>query len=76
MRIAIICLLIVSLVSLAGCTTTQKGATIGAVGGAAAGAAIGYWGFDQNSSDAAAGAAIGAVTGAVAGAVMGYFAGE
>lgn len=77
MRIAVIfILIIVSLFTVTGCTTTQKGATIGAIGGAGAGAAIGYWGYNERGQDAAVGAAIGAVTGAATGAIIGYFMGE
>lgn len=76
MRIVVVAVLIVSLFSLTGCTTTQKGAAIGALGGGAAGAAIGYWGSDQDSDKAITGAAVGALTGAAAGAIIGYFAGE
>lgn len=76
MRFAVIALVLVSVLSLAGCTTTQKGMVIGALGGSAAGAAIGYWGYEESRDKATSGALIGAATGAVAGAIVGYFAGE
>ena len=69
-------LLFCLVISLTGCTTTQKGAVIGATGGAVAGGAIGYFAGDSQTDDAVKGAAIGAVTGALAGALLGYFAGE
>lgn len=76
MRFVAIFLLMVTLLSLTGCTTTQKGMVIGALGGGAAGAAIGYWGMDKETDDAVAGGLIGVATGAVAGAIIGYIAGE
>jgi len=54
------------LVAVAGCTSTQKGATIGGLAGAGIGAGIG-----SLSSHAGAGALIGGVGGAVAGALIG-----
>lgn len=76
MRLVVIALILVSVLSLAGCTTTQKGMTIGALGGSVAGAAISYWGYEEDTDKAISGALIGAATGAVAGAIVGYFAGE
>lgn len=55
------------LLVIAGCTTTEKGAVIGGLGGAGAGAIIG----NAYSHQALAGAGIGGVAGAVAGAVIG-----
>lgn len=55
------------LVTIMGCTTTQKGATIGGLGGAGLGAIIG----NQVAHQSWAGAAIGGVGGAVAGALIG-----
>jgi len=51
---------------LAGCTTTQKGAGIGAVTGAGVGAIIGH-----QSGKTAEGAVIGGLAGATAGALIG-----
>lgn len=76
MRIIILMIVAGLLLSQIGCTTTQKGAVIGGLSGAAAGAAIGYWGYHNDSDKAISGAAIGALTGAAAGAIIGYFAGE
>ena len=52
--------------ALAGCTDTQKGATIGGVGGAAIGGIIGY-----QSGHGAEGALIGGGVGAAGGALAG-----
>ena len=57
---------IIGLVTFIGCTTTQKGAGVGAVAGGGLGAIIGH-----QSGHTAEGAAIGAATGAVAGALIG-----
>lgn len=54
------------LLLIAGCTTTEKGAVIGGLGGAGLGAVIG-----NQSGNAGTGAVIGGVAGAVAGAVIG-----
>lgn len=54
------------LVIATGCTTTEKGAVIGGLGGAGLGAVIG-----NQSGNAAGGAAIGGVAGAVTGALIG-----
>lgn len=59
-------ILLVLLVSLAGCTTAQKGAGIGAVTGGGLGAIIGH-----QSGHTAEGAAIGAAAGAIGGALIG-----
>ena len=56
----------VSLIFLAGCTTTQKAATVGGVGGAALGTIIGH----QSDHDLT-GAAIGGAAGTVAGMIIG-----
>lgn len=71
-------LLFVFLVTLTGCTGTQKGATIGALGGTAAGGAIGYFAGeeDERTDDAWIGAGIGALTGAVVGGIIGYYSEE
>lgn len=58
--------LLLSLLPIMGCTTTEKGAVIGGLGGAGLGAVIG-----NQSGNAGAGAAIGGVAGAVAGAIIG-----
>ena len=76
MRIFLFVLVLFLLLNLVGCTSTQKGMTVGALGGGVAGGAIGYFGQDEKAEDAAIGAAIGAVTGAIAGGIIGYFAGE
>lgn len=55
------------LVLITGCTTTQKGAVIGGLGGAGLGAIVG-----NQSGHAAGGAAIGGVAGAVVGALIGH----
>jgi outer membrane lipoprotein SlyB len=52
--------------SLIGCTTTQKGAAVGGVGGATLGGIIGH-----QSGDGVKGAAIGGALGTVAGMVVG-----
>jgi hypothetical protein len=49
--------------ALAGCTQTQKGASIGGLGGAAVGAAV--------ANDPVKGAVVGGAVGAVAGALIG-----
>ena len=76
MRILTIFVLLFLLFTAAGCTSTQKGMTVGALGGGVAGGAIGYFAGDEKTDDAIAGAAIGALTGAVAGGIIGYFSGE
>ena len=58
-------------VLVAGCTTTQKGAGIGALGGGAAGAIIG-----NQSGHAVEGGLIGAGVGAVGGALVGHEMGK
>ena len=60
--------LLVSILLLAviGCTTTQKGATVGAVAGTAIGGIVGY-----QSGHAVEGAAIGAAAGGLGGYVVG-----
>lgn len=59
-------LLMLLLVTVSGCTTTEKGAVVGGLGGAGLGAIIG-----NQSGHLAGGAAIGGVAGAVAGALIG-----
>lgn len=54
------------LFTIAGCTSTQKGAVIGGLGGAGVGAIIG-----NQSGQIAGGAAIGGVAGALGGALIG-----
>ncbi|ODT79362.1 MAG: hypothetical protein ABS76_20960 [Pelagibacterium sp. SCN 64-44] len=54
--------------SLAACTTTQQGATVGAIGGGIVGATA-----TGNVVGAAVGAGIGAVAGAAAGELLGYY---
>ncbi len=77
MRMIGVLLVLVSLVFLAGCTSTEKGIAFGGIGGAAAGGAIGYFASSENrTDDALVGTAIGAVTGAIAGGIIGYFSGE
>ena len=57
---------IAAIVLLTGCTTTQKSAGIGAVGGGALGGIIGH-----QSGNAGTGAAIGAAAGAIGGVLVG-----
>ncbi len=52
--------------AVAGCTTTEKAATVGGLGGATLGGIIGH-----QTGDDVAGAAIGGVVGSVGGMVMG-----
>jgi len=52
----------ISMLVLSGCTTTQKGTSIGAISGAAVGGIIGHQ-SDKGAEGAALGAAIGAVGG-------------
>jgi len=65
-RYLIISLLVLMLVTVSGCTTTEKGATYGGLLGAGAGAIIG-----NQSDHALGGAAIGGLAGAAAGALIG-----
>lgn len=60
--LALVCVLVIS----AGCTTTQKGTTIGGVTGAAIGGIVGH-----QSGHGGAGAAIGAAAGALGGYAVG-----
>jgi len=57
---------LVILLSLAGCTTSQKAATAGGLGGATIGGIIGH-----QSGDGVKGAAIGGVVGTVGGMIIG-----
>ena len=66
MKKKLILLLLVGMLGLYGCTTTQKGAGIGAAGGAGLGAIIGH-----QSGRTAEGAAIGAAVGGLGGALVG-----
>jgi uncharacterized protein YcfJ len=66
MRNLAIFVLLVSAVALLGCSTTQKGAAIGAGAGAVLGGIIGH----QSGNDMT-GAAIGAAAGGVTGALVG-----
>jgi len=59
-------LLVCGSLMLYGCTTTQKGAAVGGLGGAALGGIIGH-----QSGHGAEGAVIGAAVGAISGAVVG-----
>lgn len=59
----------VATLSLAACTTTQQGATVGAIGGGVIGAAA----TGGSVVGTAVGAGIGAVAGAAAGDVIGYY---
>lgn len=61
-----------TVLSLAACTTTQQGATVGALGGAVVGAAA----TGGNVVGTAVGAGIGAVAGAAAGDVLGRVQGS
>ncbi|OGX09908.1 MAG: hypothetical protein A2Y05_04755 [Omnitrophica WOR_2 bacterium GWA2_53_43] len=54
------------ILALTGCTTTQKAATVGGLGGATLGGIIGH-----QTGDGVAGAAIGGVVGTVGGMVVG-----
>jgi uncharacterized protein YcfJ len=54
------------IVALASCTTTQQGAAVGGLGGAAIGGIVGH-----QSGHGVAGAAIGGAAGALGGAVVG-----
>ena len=58
--------LILFLVFIIGCTTTQKAATVGGVGGATLGGIIGH-----QSGDGVKGAAIGAAAGTIGGMIVG-----
>lgn len=78
MRVFIVFLLIAALFILTGCTTTQRGMALGALGGGVVGGAFGYFTADEDeeTDTALSYAAIGAATGAVAGAIIGYFSEE
>lgn len=65
-KVAIILLVLSAIIWVSGCTTTQKGAGVGAVTGAGLGAVIGH-----QSGHAAEGAAIGAAAGGLGGALIG-----
>ena len=65
-KYTVIALLLVLVVAVVGCTNTQKGAGIGTLIGAGAGAIIGH-----QSGHAAEGALIGGVAGAAGGALIG-----
>lgn len=66
MRRVLILSLILCVITLYGCTTTQKGAGVGAVTGAGLGAIIGH-----QSGRTGEGAAIGAAVGGLGGALIG-----
>lgn len=66
MRILLIAVLMIGMVTVYGCTTTQKGAGLGSLIGAGAGAIIG-----NQSDHAAEGAVIGAAVGGLGGALVG-----
>lgn len=84
MRIFISCLLAASLFTVTGCTTTQKGMTLGALSGAVIGGASGYFyseqeedaGQEEKTNTALSYVAIGAATGAVVGGILGFLAEE
>ena len=58
-----------TVLSLAACTTTQQGATVGAIGGGIVGATA----TGGSVVGTAVGAGIGAVAGAAAGELLGYY---
>lgn len=84
MRIFVICLLVLTLSTVTGCTTTQKGMTLSALGGAVAGGAVGYFYAEQEdtadqeekTNTALSFAAFGALTGAVLGGIFGFLSEE
>ncbi len=76
MRIASIILVLLLLVTLTGCTSTQKGIVMGGAVGGIAGAAYGYATEEEKTAGTTKYAIIGAATGAIAGAIIGYFSGE
>lgn len=59
-------LMFIAAIALIGCTTTQKGAAVGGLGGAALGGIIGH-----QSGHGAEGAVIGGAVGAISGALVG-----
>ena len=65
-KINTITLSILMALTILGCTTTQKGAAVGGLGGAALGGIIGH-----QSGHGAEGAVLGAAVGAVSGALVG-----
>lgn len=78
MRLSLTILSIIVLFLLTGCTSTQKGMALGALGGGVIGGAFGYFTADKDeeTDTAISYAAVGAATGAVAGAIIGYFSEE
>ena len=66
MKKAIATLLVLVLITLAGCTTTEKGAAVGGVIGAGTGAIIGH-----QSGKTGTGALIGGAAGLIGGALIG-----
>lgn len=62
----LLCFLVLAVLFISGCTTTQKGAATGAAVGAGLGAIIGH-----QSGETAKGAAVGAAAGGLAGALIG-----
>jgi len=56
----------IAMVALAGCTTSQKAATVGGLGGATLGGIIGH-----QTGDGVAGAAIGGAVGTIGGMIVG-----
>jgi len=62
----IVAVVLIMMVSLAGCTTSQKAATTGGLAGATLGGIIGH-----QSGDGVKGAAIGGVVGTVGGMIIG-----
>ena len=67
MKVLVVLLAIMLLLGTAGCSMTEKGTVLGALGGAGLGAGIG-----SISGSAGAGAAIGGAGGAVVGAIIGH----
>jgi uncharacterized protein YcfJ len=65
-KVFVVVLLVISLMSVCGCTTTEKAASIGAATGAGVGAIIGH-----QSGCTAEGAAIGAIAGILTGGFIG-----
>ncbi|MFH1772208.1 MAG: glycine zipper domain-containing protein [Candidatus Omnitrophota bacterium] len=65
-KLTIFLSVLIAMVAISGCTTTQKGAATGAAVGAGLGAIIGH-----QSGETAAGAGIGAAAGAITGAIVG-----
>lgn len=65
-KVVVITMLLLMPIAIIGCTTTQKGAAVGGLGGAALGGIIGH-----QSGHGAEGAVIGGAVGAISGALVG-----